>query len=969
MSESSSIKTGTPRPCAALDSVSPRSEHIVLDSRKPCCVDGSERLLQVVIGHVDLFAVHMGATPDAGSRHHLFRAKSGETIVNIPSTGARPEPVRIIAVGGPETEVLVMPRIAVNDMALIETWLAHLSAAMIGTAVDWRMREAEPGSTCELAPGEQLRGPARGVAWISCERGELLFMGVEPALSVGGPPLPLASGAWVSSSGNTCVLVHGERPASEELWLSTDRFHLLAMECIRCRLAAQADVERGRLSDRANLADKTRLEFFNKLASVIAPRLRRAQHEEASVGRIFAVCRAVAEASGATIVYPPGRRLTHHDFDDVMAIARASRLRVRRTLLRPDWWHWDGGPLIAWRGEARHPVALIPTSRGYVVLEPGSPEYRVVNESLASELAPEAAMFYPKLPSLPLSAHDLLRFCTRHMRANPGRIVFAVLAMGALTLAVPLITQALVNSAIPRTEFDQLGYLTAALVVVAIATTLLQVMQGMAMLRLEGLLDWKLQAAVLDRLLKLPASFFRQYTVGDLANRTLGIDAVRRVVTGRVLRGLLASVSGMFSLLLMFYYDMKLALLATALMALRGLLIVAMSAMRIHHERRHFELRGKVEGIVLQLLTGVGKLRVASATTRALAVWARQFAAQKQHFIASQRAANVLRIVEAGFPTVATLIVFALAQGSSPNGLTLDLGTFLAFFAAFGQAMAAMGEWGTAIGNVLVAVPYFSRMRPLMATAVEISEDRKPPGELSGSFELSKVSFRYVPGGPPILEDISMRAAAGEYVAMVGPSGSGKSTIFRLLLGFERPESGAIFFDGKAVDTLDISAVRRQIGVVLQNASPMSGSIYDNICGGVQFPLELVWETARLVGLDKDIEAMPMGMHTVISEGVSTLSGGQRQRLMIARALIRRPRILLFDEATSSLDNQTQSIVSASLAKLNVTRIIIAHRLSTVRHADRIVVLVGGKLTQSGTFEELSAIPGVFADFTKRQLL
>jgi ABC-type bacteriocin/lantibiotic exporter with double-glycine peptidase domain len=257
-----------------------------------------------------------------------------------------------------------------------------------------------------------------------------------------------------------------------------------------------------------------------------------------------------------------------------------------------------------------------------------------------------------------------------------------------------------------------------------------------------------------------------------------------------------------------------------------------------------------------------------------------------------------------------------------------------------------------------------------MAEAIESSEERKPPGELSGALELSRVTFRYLPSGPPVLDDVSIRVAQGEYVALVGPSGSGKSTIFRLLLGFEQPESGAIFFDGKAVDTLDIGGVRRQIGVVLQNAKLMTGSIYENICGGaMQLPMNEVWEAARLAGLDADIRAMPMGMHTAISEGVSTLSGGQRQRLMIARALIRRPRILLFDEATSALDNQTQSIVSASLARLNVTRIIIAHRLSTVQHADRILVLVAGRLVQSGTFRELSAAPGVFAEFAKRQLL
>jgi ABC-type bacteriocin/lantibiotic exporter with double-glycine peptidase domain len=220
-----------------------------------------------------------------------------------------------------------------------------------------------------------------------------------------------------------------------------------------------------------------------------------------------------------------------------------------------------------------------------------------------------------------------------------------------------------------------------------------------------------------------------------------------------------------------------------------------------------------------------------------------------------------------------------------------------------------------------------------------------------------------------VLDDITLRIAPGEYVAIVGPSGSGKSSLFRLLLGFERPEAGAVFLDGKAIDTLDTGAVRRQLGVVLQNGKLATGSLYENICGGVQLPLEQAWEAARLAGLDTDIKRMPMGMHTMVAEGVNTLSGGQRQRIMIARAIARRPRILLFDEATSSLDNRSQAIVSAALGNLNVTRIVIAHRLSTVRQADRIIVLVDGKVVQTGSYAELSNMPGMFASFAQRQLL
>jgi ABC-type bacteriocin/lantibiotic exporter with double-glycine peptidase domain len=419
---------------------------------------------------------------------------------------------------------------------------------------------------------------------------------------------------------------------------------------------------------------------------------------------------------------------------------------------------------------------------------------------------------------------------------------------------------------------------------------------------------------------------------------------------------------------LLLYYDLKLGLVAVGLTLLRALLIVATSAIRLYHENKYSALQGKVGGLVLQLISGIGKLRVADATARALAVWSKQFAAQKSNFLASQRASNALGVFEAAFPLIATLVIFGVASYLNSD-LLRDLGGFLAFFAAFGQSMASVGSWASGVGELLIAIPHITRLRPLISGPVEMSDGRKSPGELSGTVELSRVTFRYASGGPPVLDSVSLRIARGEYVAVVGPSGSGKSTLFRLLLGFEKPESGTVFLDGKAIDTLDISAVRRQLGVVLQNGKLSTGSLYDNICGGVQLPLEQAWEAARLAGIEDDIRAMPMAMNTVVAEGVNTLSGGQRQRIMIARAIARRPRILLFDEATSALDNQSQAIVSTSLGNLNVTRIVIAHRLSTVRQADRLIVLVDGKVVQSGSFTELSNTPGMFASFAKRQLL
>lgn len=478
-------------------------------------------------------------------------------------------------------------------------------------------------------------------------------------------------------------------------------------------------------------------------------------------------------------------------------------------------------------------------------------------------------------------------------------------------------------------------------------------------------MDLSIQAAVWDRLLALPVPFFRDFTAGDLALRANGISTIRQALSGTTLNAVLAAVFSSFNLLLLFYYSTKLALVAVGLMLIVVIITVACSVIKLRHERQLAAVEGDLSGLVLQLLSSVAKLRTTGSEGRAFALWARDFARHRNLTFKAEGVGNILETFNAIFPLLCSMTIFA-AVALFMQGGGLSTGAFLAFNAAFGAFMLAMLEMTGAVITVLQIVPLYERAKPILQALPEVDQAKADPGRLQGNIEISQLSFSYTADGPQILRDVTLDIKAGQFVAVVGPSGSGKSTLLRCLLGFETPSSGAIFYDGQDMSALDITAVRRQLGVVLQNGQLLPGDIFKNIVGSSGLTIDDAWTAARMCGLEQDIRAMPMGMHTMVIGG--GLSGGQQQRLLIARAIVHRPRMLYFDEATSALDNQTQAVVSESLEQLEATRIVIAHRLSTVRNADVIVVLDGGVVKEKGTYDELMAQGGIFAQLASRQI-
>ncbi len=657
--------------------------------------------------------------------------------------------------------------------------------------------------------------------------------------------------------------------------------------------------------------------------------------------------------------------------DPLVAIASASGVRTRVVALREGWWSEDVGPMIGRRESNGNPVALLPVSpRRYRLYDPLTGSHTPLTESVAASLQPFAWCFYRPLPPRAVTGLDLLRFGLRGLGRDLATVAMTGLAAGALATALPVLTGILFDAVIPRADTGQVRVLTVLMAVAAVGASMFQVAQSFAVRRLEGKIDASLQPAVWDRLLALPVPFFRRYAAGDLATRSLSITAMRQVLTGAAISTVLAGVFSIFTFGLLFYYSGILAFLAACFALVMVLVTVFTGYVQVGLERETIAIGGRLSGMLLQFVNGISKLRVAAAEERAFTAWASAFSRKKQIAARARRVSIAYAVFTSVAPVLSAAVVYwATVRLLNAHGESqLSTGGFVAFNVAFAQfQMAALGL-GSAVVRLLALVPLYERAQPILSAVPEVDVGRPDPGVLTGAIDVLNVNFRYAPGAPLVLRDITMHIPAGRFVAIVGPSGSGKSTLFRLLMGFEAPDSGEVKYDGRSQSALDIKAVRRQIGVVLQSGRLLADSLYKNIAGASAYlTLDDAWTAAKMAGLERDIENMPMGMHTLLGEGGSGLSGGQRQRVLIARAIVRKPSLLLFDEATSALDNETQALVSHSLESLKATRVVIAHRLSTIVHADYIYVLDRGVIVQQGTYQDLMRQEGPFADLARRQ--
>lgn len=947
----------------------------------------------VASGRIDVFAVQIQDGEPVGSRAHLFRAEEGDPLLGAaPGAG-----LELLGIGMAGTTIIELDLAGLRALGsefdphiatLLDQWIGHLYEGLGLDARIPRHRTIELGEQVEIDSRTCVRSAER-VAWLEQVVGTSHLVGKVAGAVHSGTLLPITSAAWVLAAEPSALRLTATRELMADkdgrgyagLWRALEGLHAIVLELVaeRQRDLAAAHATRVRRQQRADQA--TMAGAISRLSVTVEPgaarpliRFRPAEEDEREEDSLLPAFRLVAAAQG--IILDDLRQ--GHDHlqykDPIAALARASRVRTRRVALRAGWWRHDNGPLLARLGERKRAVALLPLPRGgYELVDPFARTQTRVDAAVADTLGPFAHSMYRPFAPESITGRDLLRFGMYGCGRDALSVLAVGLAMAALGLITPIATAALFNTIIPGAERGQLVQLTLVLMLAAVATAVFHMVRGMALLRIESKGGSALQSAVWDRLLALPLPFFRDYTAGELAVRAMAIEEMRVILSGAAVTVLLGSLFSLANFGLLFYYDTSLAKIAALLIAVATVASVVIALLQLKSQRAILGLRSRTSGLVLQLLSGIGKLKIAGREVHGFGLWAGMFSEQRGRQFRNRTLGNVLAVFNAAFPVVATLTLFALAGprvgSTAPGVVPIEMGDLLGFLAAFNMALSATLSSSGALLGALSTIPLYEHIKPILQTPPEVHGGKHDPGEMSGAVELQHVTFRYHADGAPVLRDLSLRIRPGEFVALVGPSGSGKSTALRLLLGFESPDSGSVSYDEQDLTGLDLQAVRRQIGVVVQNAKLMAGDIFTNIVGSSTATLEEAWEAARMAGLDEDIREMPMGMHTVISDGGGTLSGGQRQRLMIARALVRRPRLLYFDEATSALDNRTQEIVTRSLDRLKVTRIVVAHRLSTIRNADRIYVIMAGSVVEAGTYDELFARGGTFTKLAQRQLV
>ena len=935
-------------------------------------------------GAVNLFLVEFKDGVQQAAAQHVMRRESGELVLGVAADEADGDDgttLSLVAKGSPGTLLKRLPasRLAEVDppefAAQIDTWVTEITDALsrfVGR-IPRPTALAEPGVTLDVAPPCTLSA-RRGVVWVAQPPpGASTFMDIvdptEHAPAGGSDALvPLTRSSWLSVFDDVTLAGRSSETLARDgtllSALASFRAVAFALERINRRLAVvdDANLERARTMSRRAAEQTARQRLFNIYDLPVDA------DPDADDTALADALRIIGRRRGIDFRIPNRSRPSDAPLR-LLDVLDASGVRARRVRLDAGdkWWRGDSNALLAFRETDGRAVALLPGIFGrYREVDPVAKRSARMSAARAGTLASHAWMFYPPLPAGKAKPADMLAIALRGSAGGWLRLVTAGLAGGVIKLLPAIALGFVANHIAQGGGAGGLYAVAVALAGFGLLGALLHLLASSATMRLEGRTASRVEAAFWDHLMRLPPSVLRRHPSGDLAAAGMTFQNLRDGLQGIVADSVLSAIFLLPVFAVIFFYDAVLGTGALAFGLVSLLVTVVLGMRQITPYGRMIDAGRRVAGRLFQIVDGIAKLRVENAEGSAFAIWARDYREQKRAELDIGALEAHSRAFGAALPFVAGgALLLAVATGER----TLPVGDFLVVYTVFLAFQSAVARLGESFGTVAATLPSFDQMRPLLAAVPESDIEGEPVDYLGGEVLFDRISFRYDPDGPLVLDDVTIRARAGEFVAIAGESGAGKSTLFRLALGLDQPTAGAVYYDGRDLRHLSLKQLRRQIGAVPQSVGLHPQDLWDNMVSHHdEVSTDEVWKAARLAEMEAEIKAMPMGMMTMVGTSGAVLSGGESQRVTIARSVMGSPRVMMFDEATNWLDNENQAKVMRNLTDLTSTRIVIAHRLSTLRQADRIYVLQAGKVVQSGSFPELVEGDGVFRELVRRQI-
>lgn len=965
-------------------------EKIHIGVENPLILNSTDSFWMVISGEVNVF--HTKIDEDGEylcPLKFLYAAKQGELLFSLLPQDCT-QNIRLIVYSN-EAKLLAIQKSDLLNIDpfflknLINKWISKTSSELNFQNTPRVYTALDDFNTINLKENT-VAYPSHGINWVSLNCGSLSAFSSDIVVNFDDTsnfPIPVSNKLWVKSlSDQTEIKILSTREVIEE-----EVNLLISLEKIQSYFYAQLckTIENNSVFENEHFNAKLVSEedelknTLEKIKSIVTGNKKSVPHVAPSKlnkqNILYSTCQVIADHSQFKFEEPKHIDANETSAKNLLyAIAKSSKIRVRKIILRDAWWKEENGHLLAFTKQKNEPVALIQkTSSSYLIKKLSDGSESIVNNEIADSLEPIGYMFFSGFDVKMDSMKKVLNFAMNGVKKDAKLLILASFAGSLIGLLVPVLSGVIFDDVIPAADRSIHLEIFSIMIVIAFVTAGLQLVQGVLQMRVESKSSINLQAGVMDYILRLPVTFYKKYTAGDLTNRVLSINSIRQILSSTLMTAVLSGAFSFVNLILLFYYDSSLAWIGVGLAVIAIVFMITIGCLKLKYDREVSKYQGEIQGFLFEFLSGISKIRITGGERRVFTLWAEKFSKLKQLGFSSGSYQNFVEIFNSSYPLFTSIFFFSFIYYSVVNpgaagANIMSVGSFMAFITAFNKFLGDSLRLSMAFITSLNVIPLYERVKPILEEEAESMDQSIDPGELAGDIEMNSVSFRYNENQPLILKNITFKIKPGEMVAFVGPSGSGKSTIMRLLLGFEHAEMGSIYYDGNTFDTMNKELVRRQIGVVLQNGALMAGSIYQNIVGNSELTLDDAWDAARMAGMEEDIKNMPMEMHTLVSEGAGTFSGGQRQRLMIARAIVHKPRLLFMDEATSALDNRTQNIVAESLDKLQATRIVIAHRLSTIQNADRIYVLDQGEIKECGTYEELMQQDGIFTQLAKRQI-